>query len=392
MIRRAYVLVLPWDVHYAGGVNQVVLNLHRQLLLAGEFEPLILINDWAYPRPVEKMVDGRRTLYLRIAPPWTGERPAVAFLKWLFFSPVWLSDLLGVCRRYRVAAFNVHYPSPSAFPIALLRSVGLVRSDLILSFHGADLITARKAGPRERRLWRFVLRHATAVVACSKAFAAEVQEFAGSAVRFVHAIPNGLDVDHFLAERDPGASPPGIPTDRPFILSVATWDPRKGLDVLLRAFADIRRAHPGLALVLVGREGGAESALRALAGELALEPDVVFVDSVPHAQVGAFLERATVFCLASRSETFGISILEAGAYSLPVVATRVGGIPEIIVDGETGLLVNPDDPRALGAALDRLLSDETLARDLGRRLARRVAEEFSWRRAYDAYRALVASA
>lgn len=392
MIRRAYVLVLPWDVHYAGGVNQVVLNLHRQLLLAGEFEPLILINDWAYPRPVEKMVDGRRTVYLRIAPPWTGERPAVAFLKWLFFSPIWLSDLLGICRRYRVAAFNVHYPSPSAFPIALLRSVGLVRSDLILSFHGADLITARKAGPRERRLWRFVLRHATAVVACSKAFAAEVQEFAGSAVRFVHAIPNGLDVDHFLAERDAGSSLSGIPIDRPFILSVATWDPRKGLDVLLRAFADVRRAHPGLALVLVGREGGAESALRALAGELALEPDVVFVDSVPHAQVGAFLERAAVFCLASRSETFGISILEAGAYSLPVVATRVGGIPEIIADGETGLLVNPDDHRALGAALDRLLSDETLARDLGRRLARRVAEEFSWRRAYDAYRALVASA
>jgi glycosyltransferase involved in cell wall biosynthesis len=391
LIRRAYVLVLPWDVHYAGGVNQVVLNLHRQLLLAGEFEPLILINDWAYPRPVEKMVDGRRTVYLRIAPPWTGERPAAAFLKWLFFSPVWLSDLLGICRRYRVAAFNVHYPSTSAFPIALLRSLGLVRSDLILSFHGADLITARKASPPERRLWRFVLRHATAIVACSKAFAAEVQEFAGSAVRFVQAIPNGLDVDHFLAEREAGASLPGIPIDRPFILSVATWDPRKGLDVLLRAFADIRRAHPGLALVLVGREGGAESALRALAGELALEPDVVFVDSVPHAQVGAFLERATVFCLASRSETFGISILEAGAYSLPVVATRVGGIPEIIADGETGLLVNPDDPRALGAALHRLLSDETLARDLGRRLARRVADEFTWRRAYDAYRALVAS-
>src|SRR5262249_50044646 len=82
-------------------------------------------------------------------------------------------------------------------------------------------------------------------------------------------------------------------------------------------------------------------------------------------------------------------ILEAGAYRLPVVASRVGGIPEIIDDGETGLLVPPDDPRSLAAALNRVLFDADLARGLGERLHRRVVADFSWTRASEKYRTLL---
>src|SRR5438105_4097512 len=183
---------------------------------------------------------------------------------------------------------------------------------------------------------------------------------------------------------------PAALADREFIVSVATLEHKKGHDVLLRAFARLRRAIPGegLALVLVGRSDAAEPRLRTLTNELGLSHDVFFCTDVPHQQVGVFLERAKAFCLPSRSEPFGIAILEAGAYRLPVVASRVGGIPEIVIDGENGLLVPPDDVEGLTAALHRVLADPDSARVFGERLHQRVATEFSWKRAYDEYRTL----
>src|SRR5262249_1147568 len=108
-----------------------------------------------------------------------------------------------------------------------------------------------------------------------------------------------------------------------------------------------------------------------------------------HAQVARFFDRATAFCLPSRAEPFGIVLLEAGAFRLPVVATRVGGIPEIVEDRVTGLLVPPDDAGSLADALVRVLTDSDFAASAGRGLHDRVRAVFSWRRAYDAYRALL---
>jgi glycosyltransferase involved in cell wall biosynthesis len=142
-------------------------------------------------------------------------------------------------------------------------------------------------------------------------------------------------------------------------------------------------------LVLIGRAGGAERDLQNLAGQLGIAADVLFVENVPHPQVGVYLEHAKVFCLPSRAEPFGIAILEAGAYRRPVVASRVGGIPEIIVDDETGLLTEPGDPEGLAASLGRILSDPDLARSLGERLYGNVVENFSWKRAYREYRELI---
>jgi glycosyltransferase involved in cell wall biosynthesis len=383
------VYVLPWDLHHTGGVNQVVINLYREMLLAGEIEPLVLVNISSAFRPIEKVTNGRHTVYLRLWSPWSDRHPILGFLRWILASPVWVVDLLRLCRHHRVVAFNVHFPSLSVFPIALLRFFRLYRGALIISFHGSDLRNARRAGRIERALWRFVFHSATAIVACSKVFAADVSEFSGKAASKVHAVQNGLDINYFLNNVDRATGLPAVLLNREFILTVATWEWQKGLDILLRAFAEAQRTNAGLALVLVGRAGGAESGLRTLAAELGIGNDVLFIESVPHAQVGLYLEHAKVFCLPSRTEAFGIAILEAGAYRLPVVASRVGGIPEIVIDGETGLLVEPDDVKALAAALGRVLFDPDLARDLGERLYRRVAGSFSWRRACEEYRALL---
>lgn len=387
--RASYVFVLPWKLDFPGGVNEVVINLYRQIDLAGEMQPLVMISEWSALRPIEQLIDGRPTVHLRLRSPWTERGSIAGLLRWVLASPVWIFDLLRFCRRHQVVAFNFHYPDLSVFPIALLRFLRLYRGALIISFHGSDLRDARRAGRIERALWRFALHSVTAIVACSKAFAADVSKFAGQSARNVHAIQNGLDINYFLSNVDRASGLPAVLLNREFILTVATWERKKGLDVLLGAFAEVRRERAGLALVLIGRTAEAESALRTLAVELGVANDVLFLESVPHAQVGLYLEHAKVFCLPSRAEPFGIAILEAGAYRLPVVASRVGGILEIVVDGETGVLVEPDDVRALAAALGRALCDTDFARDVGERLYRRVVNDFSWKRAYQEYRKLI---
>jgi len=383
------VFVVPWDVRLPGGVNQVVLNLFRQMRAAKELRPLLVVGGWSPLRPVENVIDGRPITFMALRPPWLEDGSILAPIKWLALAPLQLFTVMRLVRRQRVAAFNFHYPSLAAFPVALLRWLSLYRGALILSFHGSDLRPARHSDRIGRLLWRFVLRRTTAVVATSLAFAQDAAAFVGDVRCPVIAIHNGLDVEHFMAERDSEASLPEGLRGRDFIVCVANWEHVKGVDVLLRAFATLSRARPGIALALLGHSGSASDLLRALARELGVADATWFCESVPHEQVGAFLERARVLCLPSRSESFGVALLEAGAYGLPVVASRVGGIPEIVTEGETGLLVPPEDPAALSDALERVLSDPERARRLGDNLRRRVVADFSWTRAYQDYRALL---
>lgn len=390
--RASFVFVSPWDLRSPGGVIEVVANLFREVEDSGEFEPILLVSHWSARRPRELTVDGRRTIYFRLSSPWTGNT-VWGFCKWLIASPLLFFDLWRLCRRLRVAVFNVHYPSLGCFAIAMLRAMKVYRGRLILSFHGMDLTWARESRGIEAWAWRFVLRHSDATVACSAAFGREMSQFtAGRAsVAVVH---NGLDIDRFLrstASNGSAANPLDRLGGRDFILSVAKLEHRKGLDVLIRAFAELRRSDERIALAILGNPGDTAERLRALTDELALGNDVFFFDAVPHDQVGAFFERAKVVCLPSRSETFGLVLLEAGAFRRAVVATRVGGIPEVIQDGDTGLLVESEDPAALAQALSRALADDELAHALGERLFRRVETEFTWKRSYAAYRELVSA-
>ncbi|MGH8626204.1 MAG: glycosyltransferase family 4 protein, partial [Gammaproteobacteria bacterium] len=288
--RPSYVFIVPWDLHHPGGVNQVVINLYREMLQDGEMEPLVMVKEWSALSPIEQVTDGFRTFHMRLWAPWSERGTILSTLKWFVAAPFYLASLLWFCRRYRVVAFNFHYPTLDVFPIALLQFFGLYRGTLILSFHGADLREAKRDGYVGRLLWRFVLARATAIVACSEAFALRVREFAGRAAGRVQTVRNGLDIDHFLDKVDRAATLDESLRGREFILSVATFEEKKGLDMLLRAFAEIRSTVPGLALVLVGRPSRAESILRVLAKELGISEDVFFFKSVPHPQIGLFLE------------------------------------------------------------------------------------------------------
>src|SRR5262249_3117577 len=145
--------------------------------------------------------------------------------------------------------------------------------------------------------------------------------------------------------------------------TVKKLEVKYGIDTLIHAFAKLSAPPHGFLpiLRLVG-EGQQEPELRALATTAGVSARVEFVGAVPHGQVPDQLRQFDVFVAASRldSESFGVAVIEASACELPVVVTRVGGLPEVVRDGETGLIVPKGDIGALANALQQLLDSDSL--------------------------------
>jgi len=181
-----------------------------------------------------------------------------------------------------------------------------------------------------------------------------------------------LEVIHYGLDEPPtpwGSNPrDDVPPGARVVLAVCRLEPQKGLDLAVRAFPDVRRKHPEAVLVALG-EGPQRQELERLADEL--DVPVFLPGRVP--DVTAWLRRADLLVHPARWEGFGLALLEAMLASLPIVATRVSSIPEIVVDRENGLLVPPDDAAALATAVSRVLDDPA---DLGVRGYERARAEF----------------
>ncbi len=220
------------------------------------------------------------------------------------------------------------------------------------------------------------------VVAISQAVRAEVLRL-GIPQEKVFLVPSGVEAGRFrpLLEAGPeekraARSALGLPEEGLFAGSAATHHPRKGLDVLLEAAALLKEKGREFFLLLAGT-GPAGEELKKQAREAGLGERVFFPGRVaPSERIYAVLD---VFCLPSRKEGLGVAALEAMASGLPVLASRVGGLAESVLDGETGILVPPGDPAALAEGLDRLLADGELRRRMGRAGAARVAESYTAR-------------
>ena len=143
------------------------------------------------------------------------------------------------------------------------------------------------------------------------------------------------------------------------------WE-RKGGPVLLEAFRRVRRAHPDATLTIVG------------CSPKVGQPGVEVVGRLPLAEVARYYRSASIFCLPTLNEPFGLVLLEAFSYGLPIVATRIGAIPEIVEDGESGYLVRPQSTDELADRLIMLLGDPARCEHFGTRGRQRVRERYSW--------------
>ena len=253
----------------------------------------------------------------------------------------------------------------------------LVHADVYGALGAQRLVsTKHNDDPFRAGAFRFVeralARRAARIVAITDALARFQVERVG--------LPEAkLEVIHYGLDEPPapwGSNPPDdVPPTARVVLAVSRLEPQKGLDVAVRALPDIRQRHRDAVLVALG-EGPQRQELEQLARDL--DVAVLLPGRVP--DVTAWLRRADLLVHPARWEGFGLALLEAMLASLPVVSTRVSSIPEIVADGETGLLVPPDDAPALAAAVSRVLDDPA---DLGARGRQRARTDFSVARMAD---------
>lgn len=359
-----------------GGAANATANTARELAALG-VEVRVLTSAFAgLPRLEER--DGytiHRIATLRRA----RDRSSVAEM--LAFLTMSLVEAPRLALGWRPDAVIAYFGLPCG-PAAWLAG-RLTGKPYLISLRGGDVpgflydgisLYHRVAGPVIGWLWR----RASAVVANSGGLADLARRFAPDVD--VSIVPNGVDADLFRpAERAEQAE-----TGRVVLLFVGRVVRQKGLDLVLQALPALPA---GVTLRVVG-DGPARPALEAQAETLGIADRVSFLgwlgrDELPSAYAGADL-----FVFPSRDEGMPNAVLEAMAAGLPVMGTRIAGNRDLIVDGETGLMVEADDAAGLRMGLERLVKDPELRMRMGAQGRRRVLEHFSWRAVASAYREL----
>lgn len=280
-------------------------------------------------------------------------------------------------KNLRPDIVNAHYASGYA---TTARLVGY--RPWLLSVWGSDVYDFPIKSPLHRALVRGNLRAADAVASTSHCMA-EVTHALAPTLGQIFITPFGVDMDAYADSVPMSRAQPG----RWVVGTVKTMADKYGIDTLIQAFAlllkKLQASDSALAerlhLRLVG-DGPQAQALRRLAGQLGVAERVEFVGHVDHAQVPHQLAQLDVYVALSRldSESFGVAIIEAGAAARPVVVSDAGGLPEVVVDGVTGLVVPREDPQAAADAIERLLRYADLRQRMGAAARQHVAQHYRW--------------
>lgn len=226
-------------------------------------------------------------------------------------------------------------------------------------------------------LRRLGLRHASSVVAVSAYTAGEIVKAQKLDPQRIFVLCPSLDPSFTQGRRD-GVSLPFLPGGR-MLLTVSrliSSEPGKGVDSVITVLPKVIEAVPDLFYVIIGG-GDLQSRLEEMACERSVRDRILFIGKVQLEQLKGFYSRADVFVMPSRQEGFGIVFIEAMAFGKPVIAGDYGGAPEIVQDGVTGFLVNPDDLEGLTCRLIQLLQDGALRKKMGEAGRKRVEENFS---------------
>ena len=309
------------------------------------------------------------------------------FASALSYLPYWLKVSWDLRRRH---CDIIHLQNFSqAVPILKLFNP---KSCIVLHMH-CEWLSQIDHRIAERRL-----RHANAVLGISDHI---TDLIAGNGIHYrgrLGTVYNGTSVP-----AEDTSTLPGRSSAAPVVLFVGRLSPEKGLHTLIEAFARVAPKHPEAVLRLVGPDAVApreyiidlavdDPHLQALAAFYeqdypetlrtsvpeALANRVEFIGPVPHEDIDLHYRAAHILINPSYSESFGRSLIEGMSEGLPVIATRVGGMPEIVIDRQTGYLVEPGDVAALADAMDRLLVDPELRLRMGRQGWQRARDVFSW--------------
>ncbi|MEJ2672811.1 MAG: glycosyltransferase [Deltaproteobacteria bacterium] len=302
---------------------------------------------------------------------------------------IWLlaagDDFAPLARSYGLRVIHLGHRQQVG-PVALARLARRLQTqslDLLLPFTVVPNIWGRVLGRlarvpvivgncrgggaprRQHERWLWPLAHH--ILCNGQALRSVLIKRCGVPASRLTVIPNGVDTEYFQPAASPAAGPPRI-------LCVARMVPDKDHETLLAAFRLTAREHPQAELWLVG-DGPRLAMIQESARRQLILEKVIFLS--PRKNLRPLFHQATLLALSSRTEALPNVVLEAMAVGLPVVATRVGGVPELVEPGGTGWLVDPGDAPGLAAALSRVLADPDARQALGRAGRARALRHFS---------------
>jgi len=355
--------------------------MKRTLLITIEYPPLIGGVAHYYANLVRHLPVGE----IVVLDNAKGELLSTSRVVW----PKWLKGIVSTFRAIRKNNIECILVG-QVLPLGVIawifyRCMGI---PYIVATHGMDVTMpfAHDGSRRKQWLIRHILMHASAVTTVSQYTREKLITLGVPENRIVLVYPCanddvvGVPVDQ--TQRDTLDERYHLQGKR-VVLSVGRLIERKGFDVGIMAMAIVQKDHPDVAYVIVG-DGGYRDRLRALVERLQLQDCVQIIGSVTNEELAVWYSRSTCMLMPSRElenhdvEGFGITFVEANAFGKPTIGGNSGGIPDAVIDGETGFLVNPTDVPMLTRALTTVLDNTAVAQRLGESGKKRTQEIFNW--------------
>ena len=380
MDKKGWLFVLPWSPEAIGGVSIVVTELCKAVNLNGQYKPFIMVEDWTAKKPIVIEKEYYSEIRYRLRDCSTQfDREFISFIIHL---PYTLFTLWRLCKRFNIKVLNPHYPSLSSINFALYKFM-MKKINLVISFHGTDLSDIINTS-KGLKIWGFIFDKADKVISCSKGMSDRVVGAFPNIVNKSEYIHNGIAPSLFEPSKIPlSANEISLPNN--YILLVGTFEHQKGQDVLLKAFSLVTEQFSDLTLVLVGRTSNELLLYKQLVKELSIEDKVYFYENISPKIMASFYKGAKLYVSASRQEAFGMVMLEAAAFKVPVIATKTIGAREIIDDNIDGKLVDIEDTKAMAEQITHLLTDEQQSQRLANALYHKAKVDFTWDKALKKY-------
>jgi N-acetyl-alpha-D-glucosaminyl L-malate synthase BshA len=306
------------------------------------------------------------------------------------------SKLRDVAIEQSLDLIHVHYAIPHAVSAYLARE--MLRKErhlpVVTTLHGTD-ITLVGRDPSFLSITKFSIEQSNAITTISKYLKQATQdEFCIECP--IEVIYNFIDADYYRREPDESLKKSIAPNGEKIILHVSTFRPVKRITDCIKMIAKMRELEGstgnslGVKLLMCG-DGPERADAELLAWKLGVEESVIFAGKQPQAQIRDYLSITDLFVLPSETESFGLVALEAMACQVPVIATRVGGLPEVVIEGETGFLFEIGDVQGMAETALRVLNDENEGRRLGERGREIALANFTTEKIIPQYEALYRS-
>ena len=275
--------------------------------------------------------------------------------------------LKKLIKKFRPDILHAHYATSYGFLGALSGF-----HPYILSIWGSDVFSFPHKSILHRNMLKFNLSKADTLLSTSHVMAEEAGKYTHKPIE---VIAFGVNTDIFRPLPDDSAGKVNEVT----IGTVKLLEEIYGINYLIKAFHIITTRHPELPLKLLIVGGGTHALqLKSLVNELSLEEQTTFTGSVPHNEVARYHNMLDISVSVSESESFGVAVIEASACEKPVVVSDVGGLPEVVKNGVTGIVVPPQSPTATADAIEMLVFDKELRKEMGKAGRKRVKKHYDW--------------